>query len=477
MWLSYLNLAVIIVGVPLALVVAIVASYFVPARYWLRLQAVSATLQGYTISVAGIFPSVSLLAALGAWRSLFAFKEIYRLFWVRWLLALLACQLAAMAWSPEPLLAIRNFIFALPLLTLAAAMYGYAAKNPADAFRILAWTLRVAAVLPLVVIAFRLSPLLEAKFYGFPLARVLISINTLSTLFIDGGNNVIAADKAGGLFINANTASAYLGVCAMLAWGVAKATSDTAMRVLSVLFWVSVFFTGSKAGAIAAVFTPALAWLVNFVRIRRLNVLALLVSCLVAGILVLIMPFVINAYQASGFTEASVSTLQTRELIWSFARRMMSQHLLLGLGYGGWEREFAFYSYARGFRGVMPAHNAFLILWSQAGLMAVITGAGLVLSVARWCWRHIWSLDAQTAALSRAVLWAFFWYVFQAQGENFGLMGEVHLTPLLGMAFGLLAFQTGVPRDARAGIYGSALVGLVAAEHKAVPVSPSRRLL
>lgn len=447
MWLSYLNLAVIVVGVPLTLVLAIVASYFLPARYWLRIQAAAATLQGYTISVAGIFPSVSLLAALGAWRSAFTCRDIYRLSWMRWLLALLTMQLAAIVWSPEPFAAIRNVIFAIPILTLCAAMYGYALQDREGAARVMSWTLRIAAIIPVLVVVFRVFPSIEARFYGLRAAMFLISPNILSTLFDEGGgNNVIAADKAGGLFINANTASVYLGVCAFLSWGLAKATQKMSLRLLAILFWVGVFFTGSKAGVIAAVLIITLAWLGRFVRVRRIGLGAAVGFCVLGAAVSVIMPFVMAAYRDSGFTEASLSTLQSREIIWDFARRMVREHPILGLGHGGWEQHFAFYSYANGFRNVMPPHNAFLILWAQGGVLLVVAGLGFIVSLAWWCGRHFWHADPKAAGLSEGLLWAFAWYVFQSQGENYGLAGEFHLTPLLGMAMGLTLAYVGVPR-------------------------------
>lgn len=448
MWLSYLYLVVVVAGIPLALVVAAVASYFIPAKYWLRLQAAAATLQGYTVSVAGIYPSVSLLAALGAWRSLFAHREIFRVVWMRWLLGLLIVQLVAMAWSPEPFGAVRYAVFAAPMFTLCAAMYGYALRDPAAALRIMTWTLRIAAIAPILVIVCRVMPAAEGRFYGLRLTQFFVSPNILAALFVDGGNNVIAADKAGGLFINANTASVYLGVCACFGWGLAKVTGDFVMRALALLFWVAVFFTGSKAGMIAAVCVPIAAWAIRFSRLRRINLLGLILFCALGVVAALAFPFVSSAYQSSGFTEASISTLQSRQAIWDFARRMMTSHFLLGLGHGGWEEQFAFYSYANGFRGVMPAHNAFLILWSQAGAIAALMGLGFVLSLTWWCIRHIWHHNA-ASALSGSLLWAFAWYVFQSQGENFGLVGEFHLTPLLGMAMGLTLAHVGVGKTAR----------------------------
>lgn len=446
MWLSYLNLAVIVVGVPLAVVLAIVASYFVPARYWLRIEAVAATLQGYTINVAGIFPSVSLLAALGAWRSALTCRDIYRVNWMRWLLALLAMQLAAIGWSPEPFAAIRNVIFALPILTLCAAMYGYARQDGEGAMRVMEWALRIAVIVPVLVVVFRLFPSIEARFYGLRAAMFLISPNILSSLFDEGGgNNVIAADKAGGLFINANTASVYLGVCAFLSWGLAKATQHRSLRLLAIIFWGGVFFTGSKAGVIAAVLIAALAWLGRIVRVRRIGLGAAIGFCVVGSAFSIIMPFVMAAYRDSGFTEASISTLQSREIIWDFARRMVKEHPILGLGHGGWEQYFAFYSYANGFRNVMPPHNAFLILWSQGGVFLAFAGVGFIVSLAWWCGRYFWHADPKVAALSEGLLWAFAWYVFQSQGENYGLAGEFHLTPLLGMAMGLTLAYVGVP--------------------------------
>jgi hypothetical protein len=78
------------------------------------------------------------------------------------------------------------------------------------------------------------------------------------------------------------------------------------------------------------------------------------------------------------------------------------------------------------------------ILWLQSGLPGLLAGLAFVAAVYAAAVRCVGAGDPATARLALAVLGAFTWYFVQGLGENFGLIGEVHMTPLLGALLGCL---------------------------------------
>jgi O-antigen ligase len=284
-----------------------------------------------------------------------------------------------------------------------------------------------------MVMVFRVLPGIESRFLHSFIARIFISSNVLDLLFTDGTkNNVLDPTKAGGVFVNANIASVFLGFCAIVSWHSAKQSGSALERSVAVLDWIAVFFTGSKAGAALAVAVPLA---LSFIRLRRLSpalIITLCVSCGLVSIALVLFWDMLMRYQ-----HVSEDTLGTRVIIWNFATMMLQEHPIFGLGFGGWDLDFPFYAANHGISKSFPAHNSLLIAWSQSGIAAVLAG--------------VWWMGAVYAALLRGfklghgernlalgIAGAFTWYLAEGFGENMGLLGEVHLTPMLGALLGHL---------------------------------------
>lgn len=429
---------------PLLLVAFGLATYFFRPAFLLWCIALSFTFQFHAFPVAGIYPSLTLLAGLALWGAVFRVMKIQPAWWLWALIFMIAWRLVAAAWSPSPALAIRNTIYAAPFIFITVAMAEYAAAHRERAVSLVKWAFVFAAAQSVLVIVFRILPSLELTFLSSPLARIFISPNALGALFGLSANNVFAADKSGGFFLNANVAGAFVGACAVASWYVSKVASGSLLRVVSIVHWVAVFFTGSKAGAITAVVLPLLLLAISYLRVRRLDPVRVVLGCVILSCAAIAAPIAFGAFQQTGFTHASVETLLSRQVIWDFAFQQFSVHPLLGLGHGGWEEKFAFYAYTRGMPE-FPPHNAFLILWAEAGSLAVVLGMLFVLGLLRWTWIARRTLPAPDAPLASALLGAFSWVFLQSLGENYGLIGEAHLTPMLALLLGLVMGRASAP--------------------------------
>jgi hypothetical protein len=117
---------------------------------------------------------------------------------------------------------------------------------------------------------------------------------------------------------------------------------------------------------------------------------------------------------------------------------MIEERPLTGLGFGGWEQRFALSAYLAGSTSVMPPHNSLFIVWLQSGLAGLLCGLALLAAIYAGISKALGSTQREARQLSMAAAGAFTWYVVQGLGENFGLVGEVHMTPLIGALLGHL---------------------------------------
>lgn len=414
---------------------AALVTALVPQRVGVAAAAATNVLQLHTIPILGIYPSFALLCWLAPWRSAFG-NPLWRWAWLQALLLLAVAQAVSLNWSPTPMLGIRHLVYMLPLPLAALAFYSLSRERPQFAISCLRWLLLGSAVAAVLVILFRLLPSLELAFLGSPFARVFVPPNTLEALFYTSRNNVFDTAKAGGLFVNANIASAYLGMSAVAAWYLGRTLRSTALRSVAVLDWAAVLFTGSKAGLLCAVVLPLALAAASAARARRINPLTLFAGSLVAGGAVLLVP--LGDELVAEFGSNALATMGSREQIWSYALALIEQHPLAGLGFGGWEQRFALHAFLTGSANAVPAHNSLFILWLQSGLPGLIAGVLFVGAVYAAAARCLSAADAATASLALGVVGAFTWYFAQGLGENFGLTGEVHMTPLLGALLGHL---------------------------------------
>jgi O-antigen ligase len=196
-----------------------------------------------------------------------------------------------------------------------------------------------------------------------------------------------------------------------------------------------VLATGSKAGLIFAIGVPAVLALIAVARAKQASPVRLFVTilALTGAAIVLTLPFSQTLLET--YRYETVATLGTRDELWGYAVQLIRQHAFTGLGFGGWEKLFALQAFLTG-TGVMPAHNSLLILWLQSGVPGLIAGLVLIATVYATAARVLSAATDPTRCIAMAIAGSFTWYVGQGLGENFGLVGEVHMTPMLGALLG-----------------------------------------
>ncbi len=405
----------------------IVGSQFLPVRIWFLSVVIFSIPQIYFVPVAGIYPSLVMLASLLHLYSYRYLPEFAKLGWVRAFIALLAVHAISILWSPEPLQGVRHLVYLAPFLGSALIGYAFTTEQEGKAFAYIHLALWTTGIQASAVILFRLAPELEFWFIRTSFASIFISPNVIAALFDGSPNNIFDAGKSGGLFVNANTASAIMGFCGMVAWNLSARPGLGSLRAVALVHWVAIFFTGSKAGAMLAIATPALLFLYGASRVRKVSLESAIVIFIGGAVLVASLPLMPELMRRSTFLSDASETMLVRRVIWQFAYDEFLRSPILGLGFGGWERLFPYYAYVNRVSPNYPAHNAFLIAWVQSGMLAPAALIAFMILFLRWVLRS----STRHVHLGVGLFMGTFWFWIQAQGENFGILGEQHFTPLL----------------------------------------------
>jgi O-antigen ligase len=222
----------------------------------------------------------------------------------------------------------------------------------------------------------------------------------------------------------------------MACWFYGKTFNTRLLLLIGIFDWIAVFFTGSKAGAALAFLLPACCIGYGTVRSRRFNPVLVSIAAILIGFMAV---GVALTYQLlTKFQHDSAQTLDTRKLIWRFASVMIHEHLLLGLGFGGWQLKFPLYAVSHAINKSYPPHNSLLIVWSDSGVVAVLAGVAWIVAVYLLVVRAL-RLGGPEEKLALGIGAAFAWYLLEGFGENLGLTGEIHLTPMIGVLLGHLS--------------------------------------
>ncbi|MEZ0166484.1 O-antigen ligase family protein [Kineococcus sp. LSe6-4] len=377
----------------------------------------------------------------------------------RAVLVLTATQAVAIGWSPDPMAGLlevtRLLSFAFLLLYATRVERERAGALTGPFTVVLGW-----AVLDAVLVwLFRLSPAAESAFLHSPLAPLVVGPGAMRAFFTDGANNVTDPLKAGGFFINANVSSMFLGVATFcfLALGVGlRGAAHRRRRRLyaagALLCWSATFATGSKTAAALALVLPLAVRGVQV--LGRPNARWFLPQAAAAiGLGVWLAPRLLERY-VPGYAGASTESLASRAPMWEFALRMFREHLVLGLGFGGWSRTIEQFA-ALGV-DALPPHNLLIAAWAASGLpgvaglllLAVTVLAVFTATVVRNVGTHL----ARTTAFALGAWW---WVLIHGMGDNTAVYGEAKSMILLAMLLGLVANRRAAQRAATAGREGA----------------------
>jgi|GEM_PF-495349 len=486
----------------------LVFNFLLPKVWRIALALFGSIFQVYTIPILGVYPSLCLLASLSLWPDVIKNKRV--LMWLPILLiaCLMVVQSLSLFWSVDKRLGVRTLVYTLPFITIACSVYGLTLSKSPIVKKIFIVILPLVLVEAGLVVIFRLFPAAEDAFLHSTIATFFTNPNTLAVLFTDARNNVLDPLKAGGFFVNANVAAGYLGIAAFSCWGIGHAYKVRWLQVISVFLWAAVWFTGSKAGIIMAYFLPLLYYLYYLYLSKNLTfkkgiigvfsstVISILLTVLLFGNMHVnpmdskITKEIANNAQsslnvqnqdknddtvmdignssssaiskseiklqktASDVLQQTADTTNIRFKIWRYGWHAFQKEPFVGQGFGGWQKDFPQYAKSVGIGTGFPPHNTIIYLWSQSGILAAIIGLLFMLSIIRFGFKFASLGMQELTILGMSTAFAFLWAFIQGMGTNWGLLGEIHMQPLLAAMLGFTYARYCHLVEGKGGIYG-----------------------
>jgi O-antigen ligase len=327
-------------------------------------------------------------------------------------------NMAYVLWSPRPndgLSASLGMIVFLILAWYAIAVGREQPRFLASLMKVVApWVIIEAAL----VVLFRWSQPLEMAFLRSSLADVLVGPSA-SGLFNGFANNVFDPNKAGGLFVNANVASMFLGVGVFFLAILAKRSEQRRYWLMALIAWGAIFATGSKEAVALAILLPLVACTMPRISTgtSRLLLPAVVFVTLAAS---LVLPDAL-ARLFPEYSEMSVYSFGTRSTLWEAGAALFARHPLLGLGFGGWSEQIGQFTGSN----ELPPHNLIVAAWANAGLLAAILSVAFIVVVVT---QHMnWlsgAADMRSRRLIAYCLCAWLWVFVHGMGDNTVLYGE-----------------------------------------------------
>jgi hypothetical protein len=407
-----------------------------------------APLQLYTVSIAGVYPSLAMAAAYGCALCLLlpgarsAPRTLQpRLVMLGW--GALSVLFRSDRYFLVRILYYNAFFPALLLVAIRSGRNGAAWRAP------MLVAVALAALDAGLVYLFSLQPSWEQTFYRLPAAELVINPNRLAeTLQHPSFSNAFHdPKKAGGLFPNANSAAIFLGVSSLLAFGLHRVSANRWSLRASLFLLSAIPVTGSKASIV-----PAMVIAVWFGRRMEGIQRAIPPSLVAFGIGF----FLVGSDLPSLLRgEGSTKMLETSAMR-SFSYLLETAHRNFVERVSFWKESVALIA-ERPFAGSTgeqvrlasgeyferhQAHNAYLRLGVHFGVPALL---GAVLFHV-WMLRALWSASRKLAGAPRdwalCTFLAFAWMTAQSLLSNSEPVGEFHTAPLLaGMAGVTLAIS------------------------------------
>jgi O-antigen ligase len=365
-----------------------------------------------------VWPLVSLLAGINL-------PPKFRSRPLACLSALIAVYIIALAWSPVPSVSLYQILSYVAFAGFVYQTTAFLIKEPDGidgALNVLGLGVILEAMLTSI---FRISPSIEGKFLGASFNRLIGGTSIESVDDSVMGNNVRLATKAGGVFLNGNAASLFLGVafCLYLSLWLRKRRKFLIITSLFSLF--GVIMTGSKTGLTLAIFVPVFALFLFYLMRTRESGFGLPVSVVLVCAVYYIATLIIHS--GSGFSNDSSATLDIREKFWALAFQLFPQNWLTGFGWGGWSEVLTTRLSALDLPRTFPLHNLFLQNWADAGILAPILVAGYFIHIGRLHLNLMRSSDDARFVASYALsLGGFLWILVHSMGDNTTLFVDAH---------------------------------------------------
>ncbi|MFM0095246.1 O-antigen ligase family protein [Paraburkholderia nemoris] len=396
----------------------------------------TAPFQFFTVAIGDIYPSATLVLALMLILFYDASKLVKTSITTRTWAALVLVQVLSLLWAVDVRSGIRDIAYSFLFFFVFAASMHESKRNPRLVIQLIVAYSILTMIQSGLVIYFRLNPSVKIQYLQGHLAEIFTSPNTLIDLFGSEQNNVLDPAKSGGFEINANTGAAWIGMVGMVTIGLAIGLRRKLLFLVGLFHLTATFFSGSKAAAILVCALLALMCITVYVSEKltpsRLAVLLLIfIFIAVAG------SILTTAGSSTDFGHASSDTFDVRKLIWAHAASEFLKNPILGQGFGGWSESFHAYAWQQGITDRYPPHDTLIQLWSQSGLLAALLGAAFMAAFSAEVLTLVRSGSRTAAWIGAGILCGFLFITMQGLGENWGLLGNLRMSPFLAVCLAL----------------------------------------
>ncbi|MCU1526411.1 MAG: hypothetical protein JWP75_174 [Frondihabitans sp.] len=287
------------------------------------------------------------------------------------------------------------------------------------------------------IAVFRLFPAVEESYFLSSIAPVLSGAK-VAELFTTATNNVVEPDKAGGIFLNGNTASAIAGLCACLFAACAVRFRSRVFGFVAVVAWASVFFCGSKTGIALGVLIPAVAAMLFVVLPAKRRVVSR-AAALVVGLPAGLFGVSLLLDNSPDYVADTGDSIAIRSRIWTIAGDLIREHPLTGAGFGGFTEATTLRATELLVPPGYPAHNFLLTEWMNTGIV------GAMLVVAIFVYLAVQSITTivrgdRAASLAAALTFGgALWLFIHGMGDNTAFFGMQNSMVLFGILVALSA--------------------------------------
>jgi len=420
-----------------------IALLLIPAYLRLALAACGSIFQFYTFSVGNFYPSLSLLATsslipnlVSDWRT---FLQPPCLLFA----AILLLQALSLLWSSDLHLGIATILYEAPFIILYVTAFNLVRKNPEKIIKIVKVYALLSLVPVMLIIFITLNHNVNQAFLTSTIAKRIINPNMIK-LFLSEPGHTGWQGKPNGFFTNQNVGGGYFGICSFLFFGVGVYARSWLLKSIAILHWVTLFLTFSFAASGLAILLPLTLGSLHLWREKKkiffLNTKLLITSFFSSIAIMVGLIFTLNP----NFLHYTYLKFKSRFIFWKVASYLFPQHVIAGLGFGGWNQDYQLYREITPnldpmLQANMPPHDTFIALWSQSGIFAAILGLLFMLSVIWFGFRNYdRTREKSIKALCLCVSGTWLWIFLQGMGENWGLVGEMHIQPIIALAFALM---------------------------------------
>ncbi len=383
----------------------------------------------YCLSVIALLPLLFINIKLLKWRPFFYLSLLFMII------------LLSSLWAIE----IKELIKKLLWITIAFSLFCYAYKTSFLHKELVLKYITIyyyfLMIIPTLIIIFRFFPSIEHSFLTSFISKIFINPNishgiesNINTAHA-GVSNILDQKKAGGFFPNANVAGAYLGINYFIARSLYTINNEKKYLIFCIIIAMGIFATGSK-GAV-------LVWIIlnipiilgrkkYFAKTSTWCMLLLLIICLMIWLKLHHWTFDLD------FIDRTTKAIVSRTKTWHFAYSNFHSHWLLGFGFGGWKKAIADYSTNQ---DLASPHNTLIALWANSGIIAAIIGLFFIYNILKFGYKLIKVKDTELNRLGHGIILSFLFCFIQGMGENYGLLGDEHMSIILFIFLGYVYAQ------------------------------------